>query len=225
MNLELQKMIFEKQVNRRDLLSYKCVEPKTLHIQVFRNHSFELVEHTIGMYLDYSQIGVVFEYSGYDDSLTFNELNKEADLLIIWIDTKRYNSSINEFLNDRIKYLKEIYNKPVLIIPYGEILNINSSSVFVYNLNKLEETMGESFIDERAKDATGTALSHKALMAISRELGLKILPALLKPALKAVIVDFDNTIYKGVLGEDGINGVELTEGHKALQEKLKSLSK
>jgi FkbH-like protein len=41
--------------------------------------------------------------------------------------------------------------------------------------------------------------------------------------LKAVVLDLDNTLHKGVLGEDGIQGVQLTPGHVLLQRYIKSL--
>lgn len=224
MDLSLQKFIFENNASRRELLNYTAKQPKKYLVQVFRNHSFELVEHTMGAYLDYAQIGVEFEYSGYDDSFSFLELKDNADLVLIWIDANRYESTIQDFLQERIKYLKQVYSKPILVIPFGEKFESAEQGICVYNLNELEEKMGERFRDKRAKAVTGTEISSKALMYISRELGLCYLPVLLRAALKAIIVDFDNTIYKGVLGEDGVDGVILTPGHKLLQERLKELS-
>jgi FkbH-like protein len=37
------------------------------------------------------------------------------------------------------------------------------------------------------------------------------------PPIKCIVLDLDGTLYDGVLGEDGAAGVELTEGHRALQ--------
>ena len=55
------------------LLDYKSKVKNTpkYKVQVFRNHSFELIEHTIPMYLDYAGMNVEFNYSGYDDSFSF----------------------------------------------------------------------------------------------------------------------------------------------------------
>lgn len=224
MDLSLQKFIFENNASRRELLNYSCKQPKTYLVQVFRNHSFELVEHTIGAYLDYAQMGIAFQYSGYDDSFSFLELNDQADLVLIWIDANRYEGSIQSFLQERVRFLKQVFTKPVLIVPFGENFESQEAGTCVYNLNHIEEKMGDRFRDERAKAVTGTEISSKALMQISRELGLSYFPAMLRPALKAVVVDFDNTIYKGVLGEDGVDGVILTPGHKMLQEELKALA-
>jgi amino acid adenylation domain-containing protein/FkbH-like protein len=44
--------------------------------------------------------------------------------------------------------------------------------------------------------------------------------ALTKPPLKVIAVDCDNTLWKGICGEDGPAGVELTAMHRILQEEL-----
>jgi FkbH-like protein len=42
----------------------------------------------------------------------------------------------------------------------------------------------------------------------------------LLPRIKAIVLDLDNTLYSGVLGEDGPQGVELTGAHRDLQAEL-----
>lgn len=225
MFLELQKLIFDSEPSRRKLLNYipKC--EKKFCIQVFRNHSFELIEHTIGAYLDYAGIGVSFFYSGYDDSFSFTELHVAADLVLIWIDTTRYApGTVEAFLNERISQLRLQFSRPILLVSLGEKISVLQAGVVVLDLSSIKEGLGTSFIDERAKSITGTLLSSKAMLAISRELGLRYLPALLQPTLKAVVVDLDNTLYRGVLGEDGADGLILTAGHYLLQEHLKDMS-
>lgn len=226
MFLELQKMLFESMPERRTLLAYQPKVEKQYKVQVFRNHSFELIEHLMNAYLDFAQIGVSFVYSDYDDSFSFLELDLASDMVLIWIDTTRYNvSSVQDFLNGRVEQLRRRYLKPILIVPYGEELEICQSGVTVWNMTEVAEQLGSNFANRRTQAATGTALSGKAMLTISRELGLRYLPAMLYTPLKAVVVDFDNTLYDGVLGEDGIDGLRLTHGHKRLQEELKRLSR
>jgi amino acid adenylation domain-containing protein/FkbH-like protein/thioester reductase-like protein len=43
---------------------------------------------------------------------------------------------------------------------------------------------------------------------------------LLKPAFKVIAVDCDNTLWKGICGEDGAAGVEVTPAHRRFQEML-----
>lgn len=72
---------------------------------------------------------------------------------------------------------------------------------------------------------SGTKLNNKALIYLAQILGLSLIPALLKPALKAIVLDLDNTLYKGVLGEDGIENLKITPAHKNLQEKIQDFKK
>lgn len=222
--LDLQTKIYESPLSRRKLLSYKTQEPKTYKIQVFRNHSFELVERTMGMYLDYARIGVHFSYSGYDDSFSFTELDPTSDLVILWIDSTRYYSDIKSFLDKRITALREKYTGQILIIPFGMNYSTEEKGIYVWNLDELKAILKEQFIDTSTQSSSGTQLSGKALLYISRKMGLQLLPAMLCQTIKAIIVDLDNTLYSGVLGEDGINGILLTDGHKEFQILLKELS-
>lgn len=225
MSLELQKFLFADHPSRKQLMDYEVKETEKHRIQVFRNHSFELVEHTIHAYLDYAGLGVSFVYSGYDDSMSFTELDTSADAILLWIDMTRYKSAeLLPFFEERIYQLRQSFSRPILIVPFGGELPIVQRGIIVFSLKGIAEKLGKRFTDERAKAVTGTSLSHMAMLDISKELGLRYIPALLQPTLKAIIVDFDNTLYQGVLGEDGIHGVVLTDAHRALQNRLKLLS-
>ena len=226
MSLELQEYIFEKKPKRRELLQYCAREQSRQYkVQVFRNHSFELIEHTIAVYLDYAEMGVSFSYSNYDDSFSFLDLDATADLVIVWIDGARYpNISVQDFLTQRLQALRSMTNQPVLVLSFREDVTLDVTDVLAVNLSELCEKFGSDIVDERTLSATGTALSGKAMLHVSKMLGLRYLPALLRPALKGLVVDFDNTLYQGVLGEDGIQGVTLTPGHLALQQELKRLA-
>ncbi len=226
MSIELQKFLFDSPPSRAALLRYTPRQPKSYRVQVYRNHSFELVEHTLGAYLDYAGLGVSFSYSGYDDSFSFLELEPDADLVLVWIDAGRYApGAAAELMKERLAQLRLRYAGPLLLIPFGAEMDPGLSGVTVFSLKPLAEALGPRFTDERAKAVTGTALSGKAMLAISKELGLRYLPALLRPALKALVVDLDNTLYQGVLGEDGAERLVLTEGHRQLQSRLKELSR
>lgn len=226
MSLELQEFIFEKKPKRRELLQYTAKEqPRSYRVQVFRNHSFELIEHTIPVYLDYAGLGIRFSYSNYDDSFSFLDLDAAADLIIVWIDGARYpNISVQDFLSERIGSLRSMTNQPVLVLPFRSEVKLDMPDVLTVDLGVVCAQLGSDLVDERTLAATGTALSSKAMLHVSRELGLRYLPAMLRPALKGLVVDFDNTLYQGVLGEDGIQGVTLTPGHMALQQELKRLA-
>ena len=226
--LELQKFLFECNPSRLELVDYASSAAYTEYaVSVYRNHSFELIEHTIKAYLDYAQMTIRFDYSDYDDSLSFSHLNTSADLIILWLDLSRYQTeNVYDFIEERIKYLRGIFKKSILIAPLnGENHTFSVPDVFTMGLQTIKEKLGEKYLDERFESFSGTKLSSSALIEISKALALKYLPTLLKPAVKATIVDLDNTLYQGVLGEDGIGGIVLTENHRALQQHLFELSK
>ncbi len=222
---ELQKFLFEQAPTRLQLLNYSARLPKQYRITVYRNHSFELVEHTIVPYLEYAGIGAEFTYSDYDDSLSFHDLDASADLMILWLDFSRYKmQDVGAFLRERLDFLHTIFLRPVLVVPFEGEFETKRSDECCYSLAAVRESLGKKFTDLRLEPFSGTKMSAAACMGAARDLGLKYIPALLKPALKAVIVDLDNTLYRGVLGEDGAKNLVLTEGHVRLQKRLKELS-
>jgi HAD-superfamily phosphatase, subfamily IIIC/FkbH-like domain len=222
---DLQKFLFEQEPGRLQLLNYSGRLPKKYKIGVYRNHSFELVEHTIVPYLEYAGIGAEFVYSDYDDSLSFYNLDVSVDLMILWLDFSRYKTQkIGAFLRERLDYLHTVYPKPVLIVPFEGEFASEYTNEFCYSLEAVRKSLGQKFTDPRLEPFSGTKMSAAACMQAAKALGLKYIPALLKPALKAVIVDLDNTLYEGVLGEDGAEKLLLTKGHARLQQKLKELS-
>lgn len=222
--LELQRFLFEKTPTRMELLKYPC-QHKNKKVYVFRNHSFELIEKTINAYLDYAGIGIDFSYSNYDDSFSFSGFDNTADCVLIWVDAQRYREiDLSAFFKGRIAELRPSYDGSVIFAVTGDSVSINMNGVLDVDLSLVEEKFGSAFFDLKMEPFTGTRLSQNACLYLSKLFGLKYFPAVLSPAMKAIFVDLDNTLYKGVLGEDGISGIVLTSEHKELQEKLKNLA-
>ncbi len=223
--VELQRFLFENKPSRRELLSYVPTSEREFSVCVYRNHSFELVEHTIGAYLDFAGCKCNFSYSDYDDSLTFFNIDKNADIFILWLDLGRYKQdNLSAFIKLRIGELKKIFKKPIIFIPVNGMISLDDPTVVTLDVSPIKNELGDRFLDERLEGVSGTKLSSAALLRISKELGLRYLPACAMPALKAIVVDLDNTLYRGVLGEDGIDGIVLTEGHIRFQKLLKEKS-
>lgn len=223
LNLALQDFIFNSP-NRISLMDYMPESSHNIRISVYRNHSFELVEHTISPYLDFADIKAEFIYSDYDDSLSFFNLDTTTDLMILWLDIERYKiNQVNGFIEERLKALRLIYKKPIIAAFLGADFTDYGSDIINYSFEKHQTELGNDFYDLRLESLSGTKMSPKTCLAVSRDLGLNYIPSLISPNLKAIIVDLDNTLYHGVLGEDGYEKIRLTDGHIALQKKLLEL--
>jgi FkbH-like protein len=227
--IDLQKFLFEHNPSRLELVDYVSSTAYTTYtVSVYRNHSFELIEHTIKAYLDYAQLAIRFEYSNYDDTLSFSHLNTSADLILLWIDLSRYQQveDIYDFIEQRLRYLRSAFEGNILVaLLNGENYVFTIPDIYMIELHEIKVKFGEKYLDERLESFSGTKLSSLALMEISKMLALKYFPSLLRSSIKAIIVDLDNTLYQGVLGEDGIDGIILTNNHRILQQFLLELSK
>lgn len=198
---------------------------EAIKIAIYRNHSFEMVSSVLNAFLSESNMQASFFYSDYDDSLNFQF--KEADLQLIWIDTNRYKSNnLASFLKERAEVLRSQTKSPILIAYTGDIkLDIKNlvTDCFVLYVPKYISVFGDNAYDLIKEPFSGTRLSSKSCLEIARVLGMKYIPALLKTPLKAIVVDLDNTLYKGILGEDGIDSLipnlELQQQLKELKDK------
>ncbi|MFD2612367.1 HAD-IIIC family phosphatase [Paenibacillus gansuensis] len=155
-----------------------------------------------------------------------------------------------DWLRDRIQVLRKSTDRPVLINTWLEENEASdvlwspqmSGRGWVRELNlrlgalagdlpgcaliDLASVAGDTdgaFYDGRNDKLSNYPFSDQASVSIARHLGVHLFPAVLAPRLKALALDLDDTLYKGVLGEDGIEGVKLTEGHERLQRLLLQL--
>ena len=213
-------------LNRAELLAQKLPAPERLvTVAVHRNHSFELLAQVVNVFLGLVKTRADFLYSDYDDSLSFSgDFPVKADIHLLWLDMGRYGGKgdLSVWLAGRIRALKDLGAGKILVAGLGLRADALPSSpdVLVCNVSEIVSIFGEKALDARLEAYSGTRLSHQACLEVSRALGARFIPALLYPALKAIALDCDNTLYAGVLGEDGIQGVK---PHLELQEYLRSL--
>lgn len=228
--IELQKILFKKVLNRLELQSCPVLSSvKTVKIHVYRNHAFEPIASVIDPFLNYSGIRAEFSYSGYDDSLSFSNIPDDADVILLWIDLEHYGMTVDikSFLGERLKFLRGKSKADIVLVALtDETLHqkdFDVSGCYIADVNELKQRVEGLFYDDRLQKVTATRLSNAACLQMARWLGSSLLPPLFYPNVKALVLDLDNTLYSGVLGEDGIDGIILTDGHRKLQEKLKEL--
>lgn len=97
--------------------------------------------------------------------------------------------------------------------------------IYVLDVDHVFATLGlRECIDARGARVSDAPLSLPALRALA-EAQVRHIRALRGPTAKCVVVDCDNTIWGGVLGEDGISGLVLGDSgegrmHRDLQQSL-----
>ena len=204
----LNTSLYADNLKRLDLLN-SPVGGVSIRVSVYRNHSFEMVASVINAFLHVSNYKADFIYSDYDDSLNF--VFHDADIQLIWLDTNRYKAdNLTEFLMERVNVLRTKTKAPILIAYTGDsVLDLDNLTTDCFSLRIVDiiNVFGNSAYDVEKESFSGTRLSNKSCLEIARVLGMKYFPAMIAPALKAIIVDLDNTLYCGVLGEDGIQNI------------------
>lgn len=220
--------------NRAQLLD--CVPGWTcqpLRLRVHGNHGFAAVASALPAYAAWNGLAIVVAAGGYDDSLSF-ELEGEADIELVWLDAARHIGldvrELPSWLVSRLRALRGATANAILclVLPPSDhttmaIREAAIPGVHVGDLSPLASEIGSAWLDPRSARLAGTILSNRACLLVARALACRWLPACALPPIKAIALDLDDTLYAGVLGEDGPQGVELTAGHRLLQERLSEL--
>jgi len=238
-NYEVQEALFARQPSR---LALQCIDQdanhsRTFAVNVWRNHAIEPILSLARAYQSYGRYSVEYRIGDYDDTLTFDG-HRPADIELFWIDSSRYLVKVVfgewlEWLAERVKSMRAISNSPIIMATWLQDDGDSSArlsamldaipNVFFANLREVCDEADITLLDSRTATIAGTPLSNPAQSLLARKLACHWMPAAVFPPIKAVALDLDNTLHAGILGEDGIHGVQLTEGHKLLQQSLKSM--
>jgi FkbH-like protein len=101
--------------------------------------------------------------------------------------------------------------------------------VHTIDLRRIMSDVGWSGgVDERMWHLARAPFTNGALLEIGREIG-KFVRALRGGVRKCLVLDCDNTLWGGVVGEDGLGGIALSQSHPgsgflALQQEAKNLA-
>ena len=235
---DAQNVLFAEHLSRLDMLKLDLSKEhgKKIAVNVWRTHGFEPLTPLMKPFFDFQGWHVDFSISGYDDTLMF-EGRKDASLDLVWVDSIRALGQVDfqewaNWLAERIMNLRKTSPAPIILATwiegveqskYLQALVDKVPGVYFANLWEVKDEISGSFIDTRSERLTGTPLGRSAQLEIARKLACHWMPAALSPPIKAVVLDLDNTLHSGVLGEDGTEGVQLTPGHVAFQKYLKDL--
>jgi FkbH-like protein len=221
---------------------------RTLRLRCQRSMLFELVSEFVGAFTVLWDARVQVSISDYDPSLAAALRGGDEDILLLWIDWRLHHALapaqaarwISELVTSRRKGFSR--GVPVLVNdwPLGEapgvardwasalneVLRAAANAIpdcHVVELERLRREDCPDFFSARNDAVAHYPFSQAATVNIARHLGSQLLPALATPRLKVVAIDLDQTLYAGVLGEDGPLGVRLEPGHFVLQRRLLQL--
>jgi FkbH-like protein len=235
---EWQPVLFAPLPRRLDLLKlqarWACAP---FRLRVHRNQAFEFVASVLGPFLAFGGRRAEIAYSDYDDSLALHA-DGPADVELVWVDFSRYRerlapAELVSWLGERVGELRRRSDAPILIADApaldGTAAEVNEGlrrlaadapGVRIVPLSDAVAGLGAAALDARAARIAGMPLSDAACVLAARLLGLVSLPAALVPRLKAIVLDLDNTLYAGVLGEDGPARLTLSPAHLELHRRL-----
>ena len=195
-------------------------------IRVWRNFNFESIGKATQILLRESKFEVEWVLSGYDDSLSFSpDLAGKFDVEMIWVDVTKFRGASNEkkvWLESRVQNLKSKTDAAtVLVFSIGIEEVIKNLSHF-----RIEEILSKEYLEnKRMYSLFGTQISDEGQLIYSKFLSLQLIPSYFGKLKKVIAIDMDETLHKGILGEDGVDGVEITSQHMELQQYLLTLKK
>lgn len=237
--VEAQPLLFAPKLSRLALqgLSLEAAPRQSLRINVWRNHAVENVLNLAEPYFRFAGIGAQPHIGHYDDSLSFGA-HQPADIELLWLDSERYlaNSNMADWtgwLGERLDGLRALSGAPIVLATWApadqdgaaalQTLADAHPGVYFADLAALCTEAGVSLIDRRTATMAGTPLSNAAQPLIARKLACHWLAGAALPPVKAVVLDLDHTLHAGVLGEEGIQGVTITDGYEHLQQAMAAL--
>ncbi len=228
--------IFNKAIDTflNDQIKFK---PKKFKKVFFlRNDQVENFASKINYYSALSKLKFKFFFSEYDNNLTLTK--KKYDLSIIWLDysyfkiNKQFFNWINFKANELSKLSNYVLIKPIITpnLRYSKTIKLNDEYkktfknkkiIFLDIIDELLEN-NNFFWDLQRSEFFGTKTSLYGQDLQAKLLGLKVLPSIFKQKIKSIIFDLDDTLYTGVVGEDGVNKIYLDKNQKKA-EKIYSL--
>ncbi|EFS2419098.1 HAD family hydrolase, partial [Campylobacter jejuni] len=115
--------LFSPHLKRNELIKFAkeldFSKSQDLLINVHRNHAFEGVQSIIAPFLHFANLKADFNFSSYDDSLSFDNF-KEASLELLWLDLTHYKNNVQNFLEERLLALRKLSQSPILVLSLGE---------------------------------------------------------------------------------------------------------
>jgi FkbH-like protein len=226
---------------------------RVVSVRCDRSLPFEFVSELLDGFMSLWNARHSLSISDYDPALSSAWTGADdADVQILWLDWRLHvgrmtASETAEWIEGQVRALRSRVSakRSILLNNWPEtgdafatvdtgwmrslnerlkIMSEGVAGVSLIDLAAAADGLGaDCFFDARNDEVSHYPFSGRASVAIARHLGLQLFPALVLPRLKLIALDLDDTLYSGVLGEDGWEKLTLTDGHRELQTKLNEL--
>jgi len=213
-----QPILTKDVVRRSDLLSFDDDLLYSGDVFVIRNEAWEpYLSHSANISKLFG-IETTFDYSIYDDAL-FSFPKKTIKPILIWINWDRVFSTEKYLEKLRLVSIDQKH-KILIVVPNLNAEKFKLIQNFIQNnCPWIEIIYSRALSKLNNKEESG--YSKEEVSDIITKIGKNIIPTLFYPIIKTIIIDLDETLYSGILGEDGIYELKVTNAHKDLQTRLK----
>ena len=206
---------------RNYLDKYNSSIQQKVSILVCRNSAFEPIASQLELIMQCFDIELEIDFGPYDPQLSSGEVPKKYHFIINFWERDQVSLS-NEEATDLISK----QNLALTELAEIKIINILISEKQIFP-DRFENIISNSFqkdlIDSGRAQFFGNNVSSKYFTKIARKVAFEgLLPYLTNP-IKMLVLDLDGTLHSGVLGEDGLSGIETAEEFLTLQRKILEL--
>jgi FkbH-like protein len=182
-------------------------------ILVIRNEAVELFTIRTEQALKAVSSNFTIRYSPYLDNPEFWEIPGKATTIVLWINISRIlhhgkELSIRNYLKRAMSNENTVYVIAGVFQEKNNCIIMKIASELGVSVITPEEVGNDSFIHYQGKSLE---LPKKKSKSISKQLFWKIWVEQIQPKPRAIILDFDNTLYSGILAED--QSICVTEKH------------
>lgn len=230
---EQQQRYFGQRFSRSHIHDVGRLEAPDLNIRVRRDWVVEPAVSLVGRICNDVGLRAMFDVGFYDDSFAISQPAPSIDAELFWPDWNRAWGQANEhFPGHILEAAASIARQVILVTPFGHDLAREGYDEWIKTsgmpANIIPVDVGallqaEAQRDPRLVDKYGTDISRNLVLLAARSVAFQGVASLVQRPLKALAVDFDNTLYEGILGEDGPSGLRCAESHRSLWQVLEDL--
>jgi FkbH-like protein len=213
--------------NRKFITSRKGNERFKSEIHIIRNEAWEpYLEHSANI-ASKMDINLDFSLSSYDDTLNSILGSPPQPNFIIWFNWSRVQTTSIHLLFDRISAAMKIHASSNWFL----IMPSHSTPDSRREVSLQAESHGwnaDHIIDFKdlgpGENPPKMGFTRSELDFISFKFGTFIAMESSDTKIRALVVDLDNTLYKGVIGEDNLHEISISESHLQLQKFIADIS-